>query len=248
MTKISVITICYNEPDLEKTCQSIINQSFQDFEWIVIDGGSKKETLDIFDKYKKRIDKFVSEPDKGVYDAYNKGIKIADGEYIIFMNAGDAFYSDDVLTAVYPTLESDTGIIYGETFYLYKDRKKQDGISCIQRKMSTKFFVNDMICTQSIFIKKDIFISLGLFNEKYRIAADYEKLVQYLKSGGNFKYVPIVISAFDKNGISNKAKKDTIKEVEQIQKQYFSKEELELKNQKEKFSFLEKIFSVKNSQ
>ena len=70
MNKVTIITICYNEPNLEQTCESIVNQTWQDFEWIVIDGGSNKETLDVFEKYKHRIDKFVSEPDNGIYNAY----------------------------------------------------------------------------------------------------------------------------------------------------------------------------------
>ena len=94
MTKISIITVCYNEPNLEKTCESIINQTMQDFEWVVIDGGSNEETQNIWNKYKHRINTFVSEPDNGIYDAYNKGVKLATGDYIIFMNAGDCFYEN----------------------------------------------------------------------------------------------------------------------------------------------------------
>ena len=101
MKKLSIITICYNEPDLEKTCRSIVNQTWQDFEWIVIDGGSNEETLAIFDKYKYRIDKFVSEPDNGIYNACNKGIKLAESEYVQLLNAGDSYYDTKVLEDVF---------------------------------------------------------------------------------------------------------------------------------------------------
>lgn len=82
MKKLSIITICLNEPNVEKTCESIVKQTWRDFEWIVIDGGSNADTLAIFEKYKGRIDKFISEPDEGIYDACNKGIKLASDEFV----------------------------------------------------------------------------------------------------------------------------------------------------------------------
>ena len=94
MKKLSIITICYNEPNLEETCKSIVNQTWQDFEWIVVDGGSNEETQKIWDKYKYRIDKFISEPDNGRYNAMNKGIAQAHGEFLNFMNSGDFFYNN----------------------------------------------------------------------------------------------------------------------------------------------------------
>ena len=101
MPKVSIITICYNEPDLEKTCESIVNQTWQDFEWIVVDGGSNQETIDIFEKYKARIDEFISESDNVRYNAMNKGIKLAQGEYLNFLNAGDYYFYNDALKDVF---------------------------------------------------------------------------------------------------------------------------------------------------
>lgn len=110
---ISVITICYNEPNLEKTCESVANQTYKNFEWIVIDGGSKQETLDIFKKYQNKMDYFVSEKDNGIYHAMNKGLRQAKGKYAIFLNAGDFFYAPDVLKKVV-SCGLDKDIVYAD--------------------------------------------------------------------------------------------------------------------------------------
>ena len=99
--RLSIITICYNDPDVEKTCKRVVNQTWQDFEWIVIDGGSNEETLRVFEKYKNRINVFVSEPDNGRYDAFNKALEYINSDYVHFLNAGDFYYDDDVLLNVF---------------------------------------------------------------------------------------------------------------------------------------------------
>ena len=88
---LTIITVCRNEPNIERTCESIVSQTWQDFEWIVVDGASTDGTLDILEKYKDRIDVFVSEPDTGIFNAMNKGIRLAHGEFLNFMNGGDEF-------------------------------------------------------------------------------------------------------------------------------------------------------------
>ena len=89
--QLSIVTVCYNEKDIGRTCESIVSQSCQDFEWIVVDGGSTDGSLEVIKHYKERIDILISEPDNGIYDAMNKGIRLAKGKWINFMNGGDTF-------------------------------------------------------------------------------------------------------------------------------------------------------------
>lgn len=250
MKKLSVITICYNEPNLEQTCESIVNQTWQDFEWIVIDGGSNKETLDIFEKYKYRIDKFVSEPDNGIYNAYNKGIKLATGEYLIFMNAGDSFYHKEILKMFNTVSETNNSdIFYGECELKLSEQKKY--ISNCSTKITADVFILSNICTQGMFIKKELFESFGGFNENYKICADYEKWLQFFTNQKTFTYLPLIIANYDLNGISSneKTRNFTNKERFEIRANFFSANEIARveKSIKTEYSFLEQLFSIKNS-
>ena len=117
---LSIITICKNEPYIDETCKSILNQSNQNFEWIVIDGASTDNTLDKLSKYKKRMDIFISEEDNGVYSAMNKGINHAHGKYLLFMNGGDLFYNTEVVKMVLPYLNrGHVDIFYGDSYRLF---------------------------------------------------------------------------------------------------------------------------------
>ena len=112
--KISIVTVCYNaEKDIEKTIHSVINQTYDNIEYIVIDGGSNDGTLSMINKYASKIDKIISEPDKGIYDAMNKGITLAKGDWINFMNAGDSYVDADVLKLVSDNINNNCDIIYG---------------------------------------------------------------------------------------------------------------------------------------
>lgn len=114
-TILTIITVCFNIKDeIERTCQSIVNQTWQNFEWIVIDGGSTDGTVDILKKYSDRINILVSEPDKGIYNAMNKGIKLSHGEWLNFMNGGDRFTSNDVLKEVFSGKEYSADVLYGK--------------------------------------------------------------------------------------------------------------------------------------
>lgn len=252
--KLSIITVCYNEPNLEKTCESIINQTWQNFEWIVIDGGSNETTQKIWDKYKYRIDKFISEPDNGIYNASNKGLKLASGEYVIFMNAGDVFFDKDVLS--FYNFFSDNNkadVYYGETEFLYGRKVvSHDYISRSPHNMTKSFFISSNICTQSVFIKKSLFEEQGMFNEDYKIVSDYDRWIKFIDAGSSFMYMPIIVSSFDMNGLSNNLKYNTLlaSERNKVLKMYYTDEEINKakKNYKANYTILENIFSIKNNQ
>ncbi len=250
MKKLSVVTICYNEPNLEETCKSIVNQTWQDFEWIVIDGASNKETLDIFEKYKHRIDKFISEPDNGIYNACNKGIKLSNGEYIQFLNAGDSYYSDNSLENVFKDKFYNEDIIYGEIEQIYKNNPRKNRFS-EQSEITKDFMINGCIQTPAAFIKREMFEKYGLYDENFKIVSDYEKFVTFYKNNATFKHINVVVSKFDKSGISSNKKYQSLhlKERREVLNKYFTKTEIEEASTKsKKFSLFEKFFSITNSQ
>ena len=158
--KLSIITICKNEPDVEKTCKSIIEQTNQDFEWVVIDGGSDEKTQNIWNKYKSRIDKFVSERDNGIYNACNKGLRLAEGEYVIFINAGDNLYNNTVIEDVFNNGLSED-IVYGG-YALGGKVYKGD-----HKKIDPSFFMIKTLHTPATFVRKSLFDNHGYFDEKY---------------------------------------------------------------------------------
>ena len=197
--KYSIITINYNNRDgLERTIQSVINQTCQDFEYIIIDGGSTDGSVDVIKKYADRIDYWVSEPDKGIYNAMNKGILQAHGEYLNFMNSGDCFYNDEVLENIYTLLDSD--IVIGKYHktnepvpwgFLYDD------VSLLDLYVGT-------FCHQATFIKNDLFIN-SMYDETYKIISDWKFFVEKLIfENASFRNTEIVIVRYDSTGISSR--------------------------------------------
>lgn len=124
--KVTVVTVCYNAAEtIEKTMLSVINQTYDNVEYLIIDGGSKDETLSIIKKYENKISKWISELDKGIYDAMNKAIKMATGEWINFMNAGDSFASNDVLEKIFKTeYTENVKFLYSDNYYLHPNGNK----------------------------------------------------------------------------------------------------------------------------
>lgn len=241
--KFSVITVCYNAPNLERTCQSIVNQTYQDFEWIVVDGGSNQETLDIFEKYKYRINKFVSESDNGIYDAMNKGIKLSSGEYLLFMNGGDSFYDSNVLQA-YVDNGLDKDIIYSNV-ELMGERNR---IIEYPEILDTKFWLTNCICHQSTIVRKELFDKYGLYNEEYKIVADFQKWLEFIKlQNCSYKKVDFIGAKYSLDGISSdkKRRKFINEERELAIKKYFKEEEVR-NVERIHYSLLERIFSIKN--
>ncbi len=248
MKKLSIITICLNEPDLEKTCESIVCQTWQDFEWIVLDGGSNAQTLAIFEKYKGRIDKFISGKDGGIYDAYNKGVALASGKFLNFMNAGDSFYHKNVLKFFdISAQDDDADVYYGQTNFFYQDKLKRVELSHHPKNVSRNYFILEVPNTQAMFIKKELFDKYGLFDRRYKIAADYDRWLCFFTNKAVFKSIPVVVAIYNMYGISTS--KSTAIEIRNIKHNYFTQEEIERGENAlpMKYKWLELLFSIKNT-
>ncbi len=232
--KLSIITICKNEPNLRRTLDSINNQTFKDFEWIVIDGKSDSKIIKIFDEYRDRINFFTSEVDRGIYNAYNKAIKKAHGEYVCFMNTGDVFYDDMVLENVFGRKQT-ADILYGNTNII---KGKKSYIEEAPDTIDKYFFMYGTINHQSCFIKTSLFKKYGLYNESYKIASDFEKFIVFAKHNVCFKKLNLVIATYYKNGISSNKSK-THREFEKIKHSLFSVNEFdEFEKRKKEIKFL----------
>lgn len=196
MIKISIITVVYNAADsLEETILSVINQNFDDFEFIIIDGGSTDGTLEIIKKHQDQITLWISEPDNGIYDAMNKGISKAKGDFIYFLGGDDLLYSESVLEKISIRLNDNKKVYYGNVHFKTRNII-YDG------KFNSLKIVTRNISHQSIFYSKHIFKKY-LYDTKYKIFADYElNLKLYGNSFFSFEYIPLTIAIFNDKGIS----------------------------------------------
>ncbi len=181
--KISVVTVCYNAVrDIEKTILSVVNQTYPNVEYLIIDGGSTDGTMDIVNKYKDKIDVIVSEPDKGIYDAMNKGIDRATGEWINFMNAGDEFAKNEVIERVVMDISNNdnANLVFGPWYMVYNGHKRLITPS--------PFFENTQKVKGMGFSHQAIFLDIELAkkykfdNKKFKIAADYNMINSIYKN------------------------------------------------------------------
>lgn len=193
--KLSIITINRNNAlGLENTVKSIICQSYNDYEYIVIDGASDDSSVDVIKKFENQITHWISEPDKGIYDAMNKGIDLASGEWICFMNSGDTFCEKSILENIFIDncqLLSDSEVIYGNTEYtlpMIRYMLRPDPVSNI--------VLNMPFCHQSSFVKAQL-QKENKFDVSYKICADHAFLLYLYKTGCRFKYIDLTISNFD---------------------------------------------------
>lgn len=192
---ITVVTVVYNgAATLEQTIQSVVNQTYDNVEYIVIDGASTDATLDIIKKYEDKIDYWQSEPDEGIYDAMNKGIGLATGEWINFMNAGDEFYSDSVISTVFKNKIDNYSVIFGMTNQVF-----DFGNRIIFPEQMTKKSKHLEFCHQSCFTNRSVLIEYK-YNTKYKICADYDLYHRLLIKGKKFIFVNQIISTYDNSG------------------------------------------------
>jgi len=187
---ITIITVVYNGVKyIEKTIQNVISQNYLNVEYIIIDGESDDGTLDIIKKYEDKIDYWLSENDKGIYDAMNKGIDLANGKWICFMNSGDRFWDANVIEKVFEKEYKDSGVIYGDHVAVYGKQK----IVCKPKEIS-EIYKHMCFSHQSSFINTSLMKSLK-YNTDFKIAGDYEFFLRcYYKKQIKFDYAKILIS------------------------------------------------------
>lgn len=181
--KFSVITVCYNaEATLEDTIQSVISQTYHHVEYIIVDGASKDRTMDIVNRYRDRIAVVVSEPDKGLYDAMNKGIRLATGDYLCFLNAGDSFHEDDTLQQMVHSIHTLQlpDVLYGET-----ELVDHEGHFLRMRRLQApehltwkSFRQGMLVCHQAFFPRRDLVMPYDL---RYRFSADFDWCIKIMK-------------------------------------------------------------------
>lgn len=202
--KISIITVCFNAQDtIEETLINIANQSYKNFEHIVIDGASTDRTIKIINKYKDNISNFLSEPDNGIYDAMNKGIKLATGDFIFFLNANDVLYDENVLKNVAEILDKnpDAKFLFGDVNNISED-KKTSVIQSYDKVKNVFYFINGNICHQSIFYHRSLFDEFGHYSNQFKIYADWDFNIKCLvENKVEAIHLPITISNFQFGGM-----------------------------------------------
>ena len=212
---VTVITIVYNgESYLEETIQSVTNQSYDNVEYIIIDGGSTDNTLNIIKKFEEQIDYWVSEKDAGIYDAMNKGIYLASGEWINFMNGGDLFFNLNTIQQIVPHLTSD--LVYGN-HAIYKDNPFDAIVYDVKNNSGVKHIP---FCHQALFEKSE-WLKRDPFDTQYKIAADYHHYLLCKNKMAKIKHVPLTVTRFLDGGFSVASRKELIKEYYQVTKKYF---------------------------
>ena len=221
-SKISIITVCLNcEELIERTIKSVIDQTYANVQYIIIDGGSTDNTLNIIKKYENKIDVVLSERDDGIYDAMNKGIKIATGDLVYFLNGGDFFYNDLVIENVLYNLDqnNDCDILYGDWIYYGNNGTK---LNSGYRRDKYEIMWKG-INHQAIFTRRSVFEEDGYFDKKYEIYGDYDWLLRsIIKYKRQIRYINSPIVYYLWGGKSMNAGNKYIYEKYNIRNKYLS--------------------------
>ena len=208
--KISIITISFNaKSTIEKTLQSVANQSYKNIEHIIVDGGSKDNTLEICNSF-SHVSKIISEPDNGVYDAFNKGLKLATGDIIGFLNADDVFFNENsVQEIVNPFSNNETDIVYGNLDYVNEEGR-------VIRNWISKPYEKGLIkkawmpAHPTFYCKKEVYDRLGGYNDSFKIGGDFELCLRFLEVNKvpsfylNKKLVKMLVGGISNSGLKSK--------------------------------------------
>ena len=222
--KFSVITVCYNaQATIEDTIQSVIAQTYHHVEYIIVDGASKDRTLSIINRYRDRIATVVSEPDKGLYDAMNKGLRLATGDYVCFLNAGDSFHEDDTLQQMVHTLRELTelpDVLYGET-----ELVDAEGHFVRMRRLQApehltwhSFRHGMLVCHQAFFAKRTLAEPYDL---SYRFSADFDWCIRIMKKSKVLHNTHLTLIEYLEEGMTTRNHKASLHERFRIMTKHY---------------------------
>lgn len=198
--KLSIITVNLNNSvGLKRTAQSIIAQNFQDFEWIVMDGGSSDGSLDVIEEYKYRMSFWTSQKDSGIYNAMNSGVKKSSGEFVLFLNSGDSLFETDTLSKVF-SKDCRNVILYGDCVITNYLNHKENIVRYPDKLIFSDLFLRG-ICHNATFIPRQILISHP-FTESYKIASDWEFFIKMALTSYPFQHIDILVTRYEDGGLS----------------------------------------------
>lgn len=220
---ITIITVTFNaEKVINKTLKSLQKQTYQDFEHLVIDGKSKDDTLKIINHFSLPQTHIISESDKGLYDAMNKGLRLAKGKYVLFLNAGDAFHSNDTLSNYAEQAKKNADIIYGDTVIVSPEGEVLGPRHLsVPDNLTNKSFANGMlICHQAFMVKKEL---VSEYNLRYRFSADYDWCIRSIKQSNPSKRINLHQVTIDylSEGLTDKNKWKSLRERFKIMSHHY---------------------------
>lgn len=238
MLKFTIVTVCYNaQAVIEKTMRSVLEQTYEEFEYLIIDGDSADSTLKIVNTYSENAKlKIFTGKDYGIYNAMNRGIAQASGDYIFFLNAGDAFYEQSTLEKAANYINDTKTIYYGRAMIYSKSGKHEIAdFANMPGNVKDKLYKGSMPCHQAVFAPRES-LTNHYFREKYKIRADYEWFMYCICHEYQCVALPFTVSYFDKDGMSGSIKNQILveKETQEIIKEYLwavGKKQVEYQNE-----------------
>lgn len=226
MPRLSIITINYNNLEgLQRTFESVFAQTYQDFEYIVIDGGSTDGSKEVIEQNQTKIDYWVSEKDNGIFNAMNKGTKKINGDFVIYLNSGDAFSKNETLSEVVPFLTDEYDIVYGDLNIVEKDKvwiKKYNAF------IDFLYFTVDTLPHQGSFIRKELlkFKNNQVYDERFKLCSDWKFFMDSVcKFNARIKYLDFTIADYDYTGISSIMENSSLIKAEKkkvLEEEYYS--------------------------
>ncbi len=222
--KISIITVVYNGADLlEGTIQSVVNQTYTNIEYLIVDGASKDGTLDIIQKYESKITKWISEPDKGLYDAMNKAIDLATGDFLWFMNTGDQILKEHTLEKMMGSIEQDTDVLFGEVMLVDEQRKhigtrSELSTQKLPEQLDWKSLKTGMVVCHQGFLPRRSLVKKYMDNN---LSADIDWVISILKKSRKNTNTKMIVAEYLMGGVSKQRHQQSLKDRYSILQKHY---------------------------